>query len=969
MSVRPALLAVLLLAAASYAATWVVWAPVQNNSPSNGTSLAFGNYPGYGAAFYSAASVNWIVPSMWERGTAAFYNITSNLGAYDDASVYVTSSQATLSGYMYSGVVSGVYVLGSSSVSVPAPSVFALAADKIQSEYCGPLFFYEYFVVQSFTSYNIYIVAELANSTWAYVTFYTYSGDSQNYFYQGLPSACYSPGTYLLAMSIYVSGNIQGLKIFGVTLTESPDNALHIPGSLYSLSISPASGDVMVFPWTTSASPYVVAAYAGAVSVVNTAGSPSSGYFSLSGASPIYLSSGNMMIFYRDSSSRLSIAAANCPQNVYFLPASVSLGRFMTCSGMSAPSSTSVYPTDYAKYSNTPAILIPFSIPGGSVGNVSLTVSYTDSAGSVYSATVTTNNQIAVYVTSASPFSPYAVYVRNQAAAGGPYYVPAPSAGWGYVGPAFLASPTISGAVNVTVSLYPMPSASVYPSVTLNGTALRLPFSPSATSYKIAFYQVGGDVETFGVTPNGPPGVYFAVSNATSYTVPRTPHSSTLVVPTTAGVFFAGSLGDWWNVTSKPVYTAALVNGTGAAGPFTVKVAGVNFSASYFAWDGANPPNAVIYFTGVDGLTYALNPALAEGAGVQQIFAGGKSYTVPVVLGRVLTSATLAFMAGGAWLNMTSAGGSFTAKFVLPAFAFPNAQIFMYANGTARPKYLTAVLAVVNGKLQQYAVQYLNATVWGSTGALLGSAAISNFAFIGFPANGSLAPIWALLNGTVGVPSVLFSYFPSVRYLMMPSTASAQYASVQVSVGVPSQLVNMWSGNLVFGAAQMAANGYYAFMSGGFYSSPPTSFTINLPASAVGQIAFFLMASWPSGGTCTILQPATNPMELTICQGTASQNIAVNLGTATVSSPAFADLAGAWAGLAGRIAPTSAILANAGVAALVILMIRRGRSLTAGLMTAGALVTALGLSLWLPWMIGEGAVMFVIASAAAFTRR
>jgi hypothetical protein len=38
-------------------------------------------------------------------------------------------------------------------------------------------------------------------------------------------------------------------------------------------------------------------------------------------------------------------------------------------------------------------------------------------------------------------------------------------------------------------------------------------------------------------------------------------------------------------------------------------------------------------------------------------------------------------------------------------------------------------------------------------------------------------------------------------------------------------------------------------------------------------------------------------------------------------------------------------------------------------MTAGALVTGLGLSLWLPWMIGEGAVMFVIASAVAFARR
>ncbi len=71
-----------------------------------------------------------------------------------------------------------------------------------------------------------------------------------------------------------------------------------------------------------------------------------------------------------------------------------------------------------------------------------------------------------------------------------------------------------------------------------------------------------GRIETFGVTPNGPPGAYFMSSNTTSYTLPGTPHSSTLVVPTTAGVFFARSLGDWWNATGRPLYAAALVNGT-----------------------------------------------------------------------------------------------------------------------------------------------------------------------------------------------------------------------------------------------------------------------------------------------------------------------------------------------------------------------------------------------------------------------
>ncbi len=87
MSGRPALLAVLLLAAAAYAATWAVWAPVQNNSPSSGASSTFGNYWGYGAVFYSAASVKWIMPPMPERGSASFYNITSYLGTSGAVSV------------------------------------------------------------------------------------------------------------------------------------------------------------------------------------------------------------------------------------------------------------------------------------------------------------------------------------------------------------------------------------------------------------------------------------------------------------------------------------------------------------------------------------------------------------------------------------------------------------------------------------------------------------------------------------------------------------------------------------------------------------------------------------------------------------------------------------------------------------------------------------------------------------------
>ncbi|MFP3169542.1 MAG: hypothetical protein RXR01_10580, partial [Thermoproteus sp.] len=856
MFTRLALLAVLLLAAASYAATWAVWVPVQNNSPSSGASSTFGNYWSYGAAFYSTASVNWIMPPMPERGPASFYNITSYLGTSGAASVYATSSQATLSSYMYSGAVSAAYTapLGSSTSISATNGIFALAAVSISSEYCGSLYFMEFFTLSAVST--AYIAAELANSTWAYLTFYSAGnvGSGSVGLGQGLPSTCYSPGTYLLAVSIYVTGGqINGVTDVQVSNSNTGTGASYVPGTQYALSISPASGDAVVFPWTTSASPYVVTAYAGAVSVVNTAGSPSSGYFSLSGASPIYLSSGNM-IFYRDSSSQLSIAAANCPQNVYFLPATASVSKLLTCSGMPAPSGAAVYPTDYSKYASTATTFTPFSIPSGLPATASFQISYTDSAGNAYTTTpgvfqptnpsisstnsqgylaqlpqctitsnpyggptgtysllncvaikygavsivvwfydppggmgdlfgfqenffpenavtntplayigtngrlyvgdwngeylqVSTsinpgwhmivmeeyysggayhvnlfldgqyigqssgtatpylfgaggpypygyigglfnyiwdntlnyqyfffngtiayfalyntvlnltqiqqlyqagfpntlfaNNLVVSYMLSLAYYSgngyyfvpyyvnaqlmgqmgignynavsitpsgstgaipssqfmvsqltaylsgfsisaavPYTAFVRNPSiAVGGTYYVPVPRFGWTYVGSGYLPSPSVSGSTNVTAVLVGQPGVSYYPALTVNGSALRLPFSPIASSYTVVFYGLGGTAETLGVTPNGPPGTWFLSSNSTAYTVPSAPHSSTLVVPTTTGVFFARSLGDWWNATGATFYVASLVNSASGTGPYTIQMNGQKFAA------------------------------------------------------------------------------------------------------------------------------------------------------------------------------------------------------------------------------------------------------------------------------------------------------------------------------------------------------------------------------------------------------
>jgi len=1234
---RLALLAVLLLAAAAYAATWVVWVPVQNNSPSSGASSTFGNYWNYGSVFYSAAAVNWIVPPMPERGTAAFYNITSYLGASGAVSVFATSSQTTASSYMYSGAVSAAYAasLGSSTSITVTNGIFALAAVSISSEYCGSLYFVERFTLSAVST--AYVAAELANSTWTYLTFYSASnvGSGDVGLSQGLPSTCYSPGTYLLAVSIYVTGGqINGVAAIQVSTSSSGTGASYVPGTQYALSISPTSGDTVVFPWTTSASPYVV--LMSAASVLNTAGSPASGYFSIGGTTPVYLPP-NALLFRDSSTSAPSIAAANCPQNVYFLPASPSVAKLLTCSGMSAPSGAAVYPTDYSKYTSTATTFTPFSLPTGPT-IASFQVSYTDSAGNAYSYSattpygfqptnpsinstgnqgyfvqlpqcnintnpygggkgtfglinciainygavsavvwfylppsgkgvllsnqhlqypITTNqewapwlyvgtngylfagdfpidqistpispgwhmavyeewasstsgpyyvalyldgknigqqsgsfiptlfglytyytaddvgtgftngwqatpggwwffngtiayvalyntilsrsqvqqlyqagfpntlfgnnlvasymlgtiyynntgyyfvpyyvniqlmkqmginsynavsitpnglagaipnsqfmaNQLALYLSSfsISPSVQYAVFVRNPSiAVGGMYYVPVPSVGWAYVGPGYLPSPSVSGSTNVTTLLVGRPGVSYYPTFTVNGSALRLPFSPSVGSWTAVFYGLGGTAETLGVTPNGPPGTWFLGSNSTTYTIPSAPHRSTLVVPTTTGVFFAGSLGDWWNATNTPFYVAALVNGT--SGPYAIQMNGQRFAASNFAWSAASPPNTVIYFTGTDGRTYAVNPPWVQGAGLTKILAGGGMPAL-YVWGRPISQSPLAFASGGVWLNYTQASGPYA---YFPYFGSPGSMA-VYANSTTSSVGSWA-LQIVDEALSPTSASSANVTVWMYNGALAGSFFFSRpFSYLAFPAGGSLGPLWLLLNSTVGVPPYIAQVFPSATQLIV---SRGGYAAVNTYVTVPSQLFNQWSGNLVFAAAQMSPSGSYALMTGGFYSSPPTSFTIMLPVKAVGQLAYFLMASWPSGGTCSLLQQVSSPLELTICQGAASQNIAVNLGTATVSSPtSFSGLAGAWAGLAGRIAPASAILANAGVAALVVLMIRRGRSLTAGLMAAGALVTALGLSLWLPWMIGEGAVMFVIASAVAFTKR
>jgi len=1210
---RLALLAVLLLAAAAYAATWAVWVPVQNNSPSSGASSTFGNYWGYGAVFYSTAAVKWIVPPMPERGSASFYNITSYLGASGAVSVYATSSQTTLSGYMYAGAASASYTvpLGTSTSISSTYGVFALAAVSISSEYCGSLYFVE-LVGLGGTSNPVYVAASLSNSTWGYLTFYNATSSSTSAsFSQSLPSACYSPGTYLLAVSIYTANGISSVAAVQISNSSSGAGASYVPGTQYALSISPASGDTVVFPWTTSASPYVV--LMSAASILNTAGSPASGYFSIAGTNPVYLPSSALLL--RDSSTPTpSIAAANCP-GVYFLPASAAVSKLLSCSGMSAPSGAAVYPTDYSKYTSTATSVAAYPLGGGYPIAVAA-VGYTDSAGASWSAQITSptaDPTISVYISSPSISLPQQAYYRNPIinfphvyAGIAAFYPPSnASSYWGtsFDQPVLQVSPGI-GAVfwqanytgeNVTISFlgtytnslgvaadgyfvylfitpstwavapqynYSVPSIVWYasclgatifpqssspyifvhydpgwrcwhaaivsnslnvvdyakaspwwtygvsipqpsPSDLINVTVIYDPSSNTVTAFAInlntgqttsitanfsgyyappppgryvfgigaigsyytnwallavSFSQGGArpstDVyiaastptktayipapsaavwtstpsvtagaanyvpvpgpntiyvgpqvltsipswstvsisptvattamlyaggwrlplyggytayfapsasATFGTTPNGLR-IYWLSSNSTSYTAPSTPHSSTLTIPAIdRGVYVGASLGNWWNA-SRAFYTASLI-ATGGPPPYSAAFGGVqNWPTWKVAWDFQNPPSVPVYMAGADGKTYAFVPSWVQQLGLAKILAGG-GMPVLYVWGRPISQSSLAFVSGGVWLNYTQASGLYV---YFPYLGSPGSMA-IYANSTSATVGSWA-LQIVDEGLSPTSASSANVTVWMYNGALSGSFFFPRpFSYLAFPAGGSLGPLWLLLNSTIGVPPYIAQVFPSATQLVV---SRGGYTAVNAYVSVPSQLFNQWSGNLVFAAAQMSPSGSYALMSGGFYSSPPTSFTIMLPVKAIGQLAYFLMASWPSGGTCSLLQQVSSPLELTICQGAPGQSIAINLGTATVSSPAsFSGLAGAWAGLAGRVAPVSAILANAGVAALVVLMVRRGRSLTAGLMTAGALVTALGLSLWLPWMIGEGAVMFVVASAVAFTRR
>jgi len=873
-----AVLALVAIAHSALAVTWVTWVPKQTSA---GTTATFGNYWGGASFMYSTQAVTWITPPMNVLGTATFNQIQNYLGTSGAALWVAFSSQSTDNNYLYQGTVDAIVTVsigGSSSLSTARYGVAALAVIYTSSETCGQLYFHADVTSSSTQTVTFYGTYMFGNATWFYVTFY-----SQNYatgsaatatftFSPSVsgPNTCLSPGYYLYVATVYATTTISTVKTAQVSIGTTSEGTNTVPGTQYALNIAPASGDVMVFPWTTSASPYVKLMFT--QSVVNTAGSSTAGSFNVTVSGVTYsVSNAYTLLYFSDSATNTfpsgRVTPTNCPANVYELSTttSSSVTKVLSCQSITSPSSGAVvYPGDLAKYTTTKTTLIAYLASTGATASISLVPSYTDSAGVTYSATLTTTNA-SIYINGFSIAFQSGIYLNASAiAVGGTYYLPAPPSG-----------------------------------------------------YAIIDY-VRTSVVTF------------------------------------------------------PLYNVTFINGAGSTGTFTIKAGGASISAQGFTWNRNNPPNTIVYFTSTDGYAYALNPAWVQSFGITKVLVGSNIYFVPTVVGRILTNTNLAFIAQGTWLNETTVNKSFMTYYPLPSFInFLSTPIYMYVNGSTSPRYLVPALAIINNNLQQYAVQYMNVTAWSNVGSLMGVAIIQTpFSFIGFVSNGSLAPIWALLNSTVGVPPILFSYYPQIRYLLMPSTASTQYTLVQIYVNVPSQLFNQWSGNLVFGVAQAMSNGYYALVSGGFYAPPPTQFSLYVPTYLLNKLAQLFLASYPLSTTCTMLQVLSNPLETTICQG-ISQVVNINLGQSTVGKPAFGDVPGAFniAPLVRNLTLEQIIAINAATAALVIIFVKKHQSLPAGLMLGGAICLAIGIFLWLAMEIGIGILLLVAGAALATTHR
>ena len=398
-----ALVLVLALAVVAHATTWVFWIGAPNaNSPSNGTTTTWGLW-----------TVTPVIPFLYSTQNARFEvenYLYISAPAYDihplGSSGYETwialSSAYTLNNYVYQGTVgaySNVAIGNNYTFSSGYQYFIAVAWEHPSSEICGQLYFHADVYNNSTGTATFYVTYIISNRTWTYVTFYSGSAPSNSWFnpvIQG-PNTCLDGISYLYIAAIAVNTTEYTVGTAQVSFNTVSEGASYTPGTQYSWSKSPASGDTIDVPWTSYANPYFITIIQ---QVVNTAGSSTDGSFYFTAYAPIvwkagawntfyssvpFLSNSYYFIFAYDNDTgyfpQSSVVATGCPSGVYMLPATVSssVTKILSCNGISSPSNgIAIYPTDYAKYSSNP---VSYNPPTGYV----VTFSYTDSAGNTYS--------------------------------------------------------------------------------------------------------------------------------------------------------------------------------------------------------------------------------------------------------------------------------------------------------------------------------------------------------------------------------------------------------------------------------------------------------------------------------------------------------------------------------------------------------------------------------------------------------
>jgi len=396
----------LVLATIVHATTWVFWVGAPNaNSPSNATSTTWGNYWGGVTYLYSTQNVVWVATNTPYWGSPYISSTTgasfNALGSSGYETWVALSSAYAINNYAYQGTV-GAYsnvAIGNNYTFGSGYQYFvAVAIYTVSSETCGQLYFHADVYNNSTSTAMFYGAYIIANATWSYVTFFSRTASSDSWFNPAVsgPNTCLSPGPlginyYVYLAIIAVNTTEYTVGTAQVSIGTTSEGTSYTPGTQYSWSVSLASGDVIVVPWTSYANPHVDYF---TQKVVNTAGSSTSGWFYP--VFPVYFAnrwigsygyaySVSWFIYAYDNDTGYFpqgyITATGCPRGVYMLPATVSssVTEILSCNGISPPTSgIAIYPTDYAKYSPSP---VTYNPPVGYM----VTFSYTDSAGNTYS--------------------------------------------------------------------------------------------------------------------------------------------------------------------------------------------------------------------------------------------------------------------------------------------------------------------------------------------------------------------------------------------------------------------------------------------------------------------------------------------------------------------------------------------------------------------------------------------------------